>query len=198
MHKIIAEIGPSATICPIPYSLPVHAKKQDLAQGNWIERLCPECGLCCNGVLFADVRLVKGDNSLLLEELGLNLKRIRGKPAFDQPCACFDGRLCTAYEHRPSRCRAFDCHTLKQARAGDVTSTTALGRIREARRQADEIRSLLRSLGNQDESLPLTKRYQAVMSQPIDLADPGQADQRGELMMAVNTFMNRLHRDFLQ
>jgi hypothetical protein len=149
-------------------------------------------------VLFADVRLVKGDNAVLLEKSGLSVRRSRGKLAFDQPCACFDGRLCTAYEHRPSRCRAFDCHTLKQARAGEVTLAAALKRIREARREAGEIRSLLRSLGNDDESLPLTKRYQAVMREPMDLSQPEQADQRGELLMAVNDFMHRLHRDFLQ
>jgi hypothetical protein len=149
-------------------------------------------------VLFADVRLVKGDNAVLLENSGLSLKSSRGKMAFDQPCACFDGRLCTAYEHRPSRCRTFDCHTLKQARAGEVTLASALKRIRDARREAEGIRARLRSLGNTDESLPLTQRYQAVMREPMDLSQPEQADQRGELMMAVNDFMHRLHRDFLE
>jgi hypothetical protein len=53
-------------------------------------------------------------------------------------------------------------------------------------------------LGQFEEHLPLTKRYQAVMSQPIDFsAGDAAADQRGELMLAVNSLMQRLERDFL-
>ncbi len=31
--------------------------------------LCPDCGLCCNGVLFADVELRAGDDAGRLKQL---------------------------------------------------------------------------------------------------------------------------------
>jgi len=36
-----------------------------------ISQLCPNCGLCCNGVLFADVELRAGDDAGRLAELEL-------------------------------------------------------------------------------------------------------------------------------
>lgn len=183
---------------PATYSRSVRDFKQDSAQTDWINRLCPACGLCCNGVLFADVHLLKEDNALVLEKSGLKLEWEGRKTAFGQPCSCFDGQLCSIYHDRPACCRNFDCHTLKQARAAEITDFTALGRIRAARQKADEIKTLLHSLGNCDEHLPLTKRYQAVMNQPIDLSNSeDQAELRGELMLAVDELMKRFHRDFL-
>jgi uncharacterized protein len=38
------------------------------------EDLCLNCGLCCNGVIFADVKLVPEDNSARLRSLGLPLR----------------------------------------------------------------------------------------------------------------------------
>lgn len=172
--------------------------EQDSAQAAWVARLCPQCGLCCNGVLFADVRVLKQDYTLALENAGLKMKTMRGKTAFAQPCACFDGRLCQTYAHRPSHCRNFICHTLKQSQAGEIHAATALRRIRVARQKAEEVKGLLRSLGNQDEHLPLTRRYQSVMEQPIELSK-GDAfvARQGKLMLTVQKLMDCFHRDFL-
>jgi hypothetical protein len=88
---------------------------------------------------------------------------------------------------------------LKQAQDREIDRVEAMARIREARRQAEGVRRLLRSLGQTDETLALTKRYQAVMSQAIDLsAGEEAAERRGELMLAVNDLMTRLQRDFLE
>src|SRR5208283_6243064 len=38
-----------------------------------VSQLCPNCGLCCNGVLFADVELRKGDDAQRQAQLGLRL-----------------------------------------------------------------------------------------------------------------------------
>ncbi|MEI2724527.1 MAG: hypothetical protein V9H26_13620 [Verrucomicrobiota bacterium] len=47
-----------------------------------IVRLCPACGLCCNGVLFGDVELQRGDDAKQLAELGVDLFRKGRKTAF--------------------------------------------------------------------------------------------------------------------
>jgi len=166
---------------------------------NAVEYLCPACGLCCNGVLFADVELQKGDNVGRLIDLGMALKKKGMKRAFVQPCRCFDGKLCRIYADRPKRCAMFECGLLKRVQSGEIPAPTALKRIADATKLAEKVRRLLRRLGDHDEQLALTKRYSRVMSQPIDLAagdDAGEA--RGELMLAVNDLMHVLQREFLK
>ena len=172
--------------------------QQDSAQEEWIARLCPQCGLCCNGVLFEDVRLVRGDRALVLEEAGLKLRRAGRNTTFGQPCPCFDGRLCGVYDLRPVRCRHFDCHTLKQAAKQEISRADALARIRGAKREVATVLRLLRALGQNDERLPLVHRYRLAMSEPVDLACGDKAAaRRGGLMLAMSRLMERLHRDFL-
>jgi hypothetical protein len=166
---------------------------------NGVAQLCPNCGLCCNGVLFADVELQPGDDAGRLVELGLALKKKGKKHAFVQPCACFDGKHCNIYGDRPSRCRAFECGILKRVQSGDLVTKAALKQIAETLQLVEKVRRLLRSLGQEDEHLALTHRYKRVMAAPIDLsAGEGGSELRGELMLAVNDLMQTLQRDFLK
>ena len=74
----------------------------------------------------------------------------------------------------------------------------ALRTIREMRDQLEKVRELLRDLGNQEEHLPLNRRYAAVVSQPIDLAgDEASIERRSELMLAVARLTGLLEREFL-
>ena len=166
---------------------------------DFVSQLCPQCGLCCNGVLFADVELRKGDAARRLEKLGLSLVKKGRQPAFAQPCACFDGQWCRIYADRPVRCRTFECGLLKRAQAGKKTEKAALKTIAEARRRVDQVRRRLRQLGQKDEQLALINRYIQAMSEPIDLSGgAGAADARGKLMMAYEDLMQLLQRDFLE
>ena len=164
-----------------------------------VSQLCPNCGLCCNGVLFADVELRASDDPGRLAELGLSLGMKGGKLAFAQPCACFDGKLCAIYAARPKRCRTFECGLLKRVQAGKLEADAALKTISKTKRQVEKVRGLLRQLGQTEERLAMAKRYAEVMSAPIDLSDPeNQMDRRGELMLAVDGLMRQLQRDFLK
>ena len=40
---------------------------------NNVDQLCPNCGLCCDSTLFADVELRAGDDAKRLKQLGLTL-----------------------------------------------------------------------------------------------------------------------------
>ena len=160
--------------------------------------LCPNCGLCCDSTLFADVELRKGDDAEHLQRLGFALfQKTETRLAFNQPCSCFDGRLCRNYGDRPKRCRLFECGLLKKVQAGEMTSRAALKKISEAKTSAEKVRKLLRQSGQCGEQMALTHRYAAAMSAPIDFSKEGDADQRGELMLAVNELMQRLQSDFL-
>jgi Fe-S-cluster containining protein len=164
-----------------------------------VSQLCPNCGLCCNGVLFADVELQPGDNAGRLIDIGMALKKKGMKRAFVQPCRCFDGKLCRIYADRPKRCAMFECGLLKRVQSGEMPAPAALKRIADAKKLAEKVRRLLRRLGDKDEQLALTKRYSRVMSQPIDLsAGEETGEVRGELMLAVNDLMHVLQREFLK
>jgi uncharacterized protein len=164
-----------------------------------VSQLCPNCGLCCNGALFADVELRAGDDAGRLAELGLSLTKKGGKLAFPQPCACFDGKLCTIYADRPKRCRTFECGLLKRVQDGELDADAALKTIAYTKQKAEKVRGLLRQLGQKDESLAMTKRYAQAMSAPVDLsASEDNSELRGELMLAVNDLMQVLQREFLK
>jgi Fe-S-cluster containining protein len=166
---------------------------------NGIDQLCPNCGLCCDSTLFADVELCAGDNAARLKKLGLTLaKKGKSKIAFAQPCACFDGKLCTIYKDRPKRCGLFECGLLKRVESGEMTANAALKKINAAKKRAGEVRELLRELGQRDVQMALTHRYTELMNRPMDFSVEGEAGQRGELMLAVNELMQLLQRDFLR
>jgi Fe-S-cluster containining protein len=164
-----------------------------------IDQLCPNCGMCCDSTLFADVELRAGDDAKRLKKLGLTLeKKTATKLAFAQPCACFDGALCGIYADRPKRCRLFECGVLKRVKTGEMTPAAALKKIRETKKRADGVREMLRELGQRDEAMALTHRYSEVMSAPMDLSKADEAERRGELMMAVSELMGTLQREFLR
>ena len=166
---------------------------------DFIPRLCPKCGLCCNGVLFADVELRKGDDVQRLAELGLSLEKKGRHRAFAQPCACFDGKLCRIYLERPKRCRTFECGLLKRVQAGELDADAALKAIAQAKRQVEKVYRLLRSTGSDDERHALSQRYERAMSGPVDLSG-GKASARlpGKLMTTYRDLMQTLQRIFLK
>jgi len=96
------------------------------------------------------------------------------------------------------RCGLFECGLLKRVEAGGLTANVALKQITSAKKQAELVRSLLRSLGQRDERMALTHRYTGVMAAPMDLSKPGETERRGELMLAVNDLMTQLQRGFLR
>jgi Fe-S-cluster containining protein len=166
---------------------------------NSVEQLCPNCGLCCDSTLFADVELRPGDDPKRLAKLGLDVReKTKTKLAFAQPCACFDGKFCKIYADRPKRCRLFECGLLKRVDSGDLTAGAALKKISEARARAENVRALLRHSGQRNEHVALTHRYAQAMSAPVDLSVEPNADRHGELMLAVSDLMQMLERDFLR
>jgi Fe-S-cluster containining protein len=166
---------------------------------NEIDQLCPKCGLCCNGVLFADVELRKGDDAKRLAELGLSLGKKGCHQAFAQPCACFDGTLCRIYDERPKRCRTFECGLLKRVKAGELDAKAALKTIAHAKRQVEKVCKLLRGTDSDDERLALSQRYVQAMSRPVDLsAGKAFAALPGKLMATYRDLMQTLQRDFLR
>src|SRR5262245_58713156 len=123
--------------------------------------LCLECGLCCNGVIFADVRLQPGDDAQRLRSLGLPVRASAAAKVqkFPQPCALLEGCKCRGYGERRKYCREFECVLLKSVKAGRMKKTAAREIIATARRRADKVRSLLAELGDTNAHLALAARF---------------------------------------
>jgi Fe-S-cluster containining protein len=146
--------------------------------------LCLECGLCCNGVIFADVQLQPGDNAAKLQALGLAFLKNR---KFHQPCTAFAGCKCNIYSERPTYCREFECLLLKSVKAGEVKLSEARRIIRSTLKQAEKVKTLLRELGDADESLAPSKRFQRIQR----TVERGPCDKKtahtfGKLTLAVH------------
>ncbi len=107
--------------------------------------------------------LKPGDDALRLGQLGLPVKPSRGRnpvSRFPQPCAalCQD-RTCRIYRDRPLQCQEFECGVLKEAKAGLITYAAGFREVRKTRRKVDEVRRLLRELGDTDEHRALGERF---------------------------------------
>jgi hypothetical protein len=163
--------------------------------------LCLECGLCCNGVLFADVQLQPKDDPRILQSLGLkfvsNRKSQIVNHKFAQPCAAFAGCQCTIYSDRPQYCRQFECLLLKSVKAGQTDPADASRIIRSALRRVKKVKRLLQQLGDTDETVALSKRFRRIQrkleSAPLD---KDTAHSFGELTLAVHDLNMLLSETF--
>ncbi len=157
------------------------------------EQLCLACGLCCDGTLFDLVKLEPGDDAAKLKALGLPVVISRGKTPvarFPQPCSalCAD-RTCRLYAARPWQCRTFECKLFKDAKAGRVTFAAALTLVKQARRRADQVRRLLRALGDADEHRALGERCHRTSER----LESGHADEAAKSTFAdLSTALHRL------
>jgi len=153
--------------------------------------LCAACGFCCNGVIFANVKLQPGDDASRLRKLGLPLKQTTAAAGsavrFAQPCAAHDGCRCSIYPNRPTYCRQFDCLLLQSVKAGSLDPKAALRVIRQAKKQVMEIRQLLVELGDAQEQKPLRTRFREVCRRLEGAAcGTGEAQVLGRLSLAVH------------
>jgi hypothetical protein len=127
--------------------------------------ICRQCALCCNGVLFVDVKLQAGENPAHFEKLGIRVSPAKGRcgPSILQSCPALKGNLCGIYKERPGYCRAFDCSVLKRVQGGGLSESAAVKLIRVARTKAEEVKRLLLEAGDHDESCPLSIRFKKLM-----------------------------------
>ena len=153
------------------------------------ETLCLQCGLCCNGVLFADVRPEPGDNSPLFA----------GRSRVNQPCPAFSSATCACaiYKDRPARCRKFECRQLLGVQAGEITTDAALKRIRKARQLAVKVEKLLTELGHTETKLSLSRRFRRCQrAAEAGGLSPDQLDTLADLQLTVHELTLLLAQHF--
>ena len=162
------------------------------------ESLCLECGLCCDGTLFQDVRLRPGETPGPLKARGLPLVRRQKQYGFDQPCPALRGLRCEVYAIRPGHCQAFECLLFQSARCGEITLSSARSRIRTTLNQLERIHSFFHRLGDRNDGTALRRRFlnlaRRMESSPLN-AD--EAPVFSELTLAFHKLNLRLQRCFL-
>ena len=159
-------------------------------------RLCSECGLCCNGVMFYRVRLQSGDSPRELIALGLKWKRKHSEEYILQPCPAHRDFRCAIYEQRPARCRRFECRLLKRLALHELSESEALEKIGEAVQRAAQVDQLLKISGKTDPKRPLSKRYEKIIAVPVDASETEAVATREQLTQAMRELEELLDSDF--
>jgi hypothetical protein len=159
-------------------------------------RLCGECGMCCNGVLFHTVWLQPGESANRLMALGLKLKFKKKQHYLLQPCTAYKDSQCAIYEERPARCRLFECRQLKRVAKGEITEAAALEKIHDVKRRVGEVNALLARAGTTDVTQPLSKRCDRIAGDPVDPADLEAVELRRHLTQAMEELDAILDADF--
>jgi len=157
---------------------------------KFIDALCLQCGLCCNGVLFADVRPEPGDSSPLFQG---------SRSRITQPCPAFNAATCACaiYAERPVRCQKFECRQLQGVRKGTTTTQEALRQIHVARELTAKVEKLLTELGFNNVRLPFSRRFQRCQRAAENGALPEtQFDRLADLQLAVHRLTGLLAKEF--
>ncbi|MDB4459314.1 YkgJ family cysteine cluster protein [bacterium] len=164
-----------------------------------ISELCIRCGLCCSGVLFADVLLKKNDTTTALEGAELPLEDREGGTYLLQPCAALCRGRCQVYEQRPTDCRKFNCAVVKKVKRGKLTLEEGAQLVRRAKDRIRRLEKLLSDLGNRQTDLPLTWRYDETFSQPWDPnVDEVLNIKRSRLLKTSTSLAQFLDNEFLR
>lgn len=151
------------------------------------QKLCLACGMCCNGVIFADVQLQGGEKADDLRALGLALRTKKEIVFFRQPCAAFQNCRCQIYAGRPRHCRQFNCLLLNEVQSGAVSPENALKTIATAQRRVAKVKKLLRRLGDEEEQTALSLRVRRMIRQlPQTDMDAETAHTFSELTIAAH------------
>ena len=160
-------------------------------------RLCADCGLCCNGVLFHSVELQPLDEPKELLSLGLKLKKKRKQVFILQPCPAHKKACCSIYAQRPQRCRLFECRQLLLVRSGEITENDAMGKISAAKTRIAWVDELLCLAGSTNRRRSLKRRHQKVLDEPPNESDGiGTAALCERLAGAMRELEEALERDF--
>ena len=140
------------------------------ASSRVAQSLCADCGMCCDGTLFHAVILQPKDSARTLSSLGLTIKRKKGVSTFRQPCPAHDCNRCKIYDHRPQRCRLFECQQVRRVSSGAVSEIQSRELIKNTRKKIEEIKKIIEQMTETKPSQGLAQRCAvAIANSPSSL-----------------------------
>ena len=167
--------------------------------------------MCCDGTLFRDVELRPPDDRAALKRAGLAIRPFRRSAdgdtvtghRFPQPCSALGAECrCAVYAQRPAGCRAFECALFQSVAAGRMSLPQAGRKIARTRDLALQARRWLTELGDTEETLALSKRFQRMQRRffagelPSNQEANAAAERFGELAAVIGELQLALRLDF--
>jgi hypothetical protein len=147
--------------------------------------------------MFYSVNLQPEDSERDLKTLGLRLKTRKKQTFLPQPCPAHRDSTCSIYEHRPQRCRLFNCKQLLRAEAGQIAEAEAMATIHQAKALANSVLNLLLQSGSTNLRRSLRTRYELALAQPLDPeTDAYAAGIRFRLIQDMEKLETLLASDF--
>jgi hypothetical protein len=149
--------------------------------------LCRKCGLCCDGTMFKDVRLVDADIHFIeTNRPGVVVEdEIRN---YVQPCRYHIDNKCTVYtEWRPRTCSRYICNVLKRFKNNEITFAQANNMIDKALSHAKRVRGLI---------FPFVNDHRRGLSLLFDEYIATQSAPNPSIVLDYGALMHRLKRDF--
>ncbi|MBF0588276.1 MAG: YkgJ family cysteine cluster protein [Magnetococcales bacterium] len=105
---------------------------QDAPPPDPAQRLCLDCGLCCQGLL-CPVILTPDERALYAETNTEIRPRTKGDYYFSHPCPHLQPEGCNIYIQRPADCQHFRCRLLKRLIEGTSSLGVALAQVQQTR-----------------------------------------------------------------
>ncbi len=137
------------------------------------QRICVECGFCCDGTLFLHAHLNPGERGHLPEKIESAVYSKDGRDYFRLPCGYFD-RKCTIYRsEKADVCYYYRCQLLKDYAGGVVSSEDALKIVREAKRVRDELLGEWKKRSSRKEGV----HFMGILRESWKEADPAIDEQ---------------------
>lgn len=112
--------------------------------------LCLECGLCCDGSMFADAVISAEEAERLAGRVAVAPSRDR----LVQPCVALGKGGCGVYADRPHTCRVYRCVVLGQLEEGQLSLEEAREAIGELKARRARVAA---AMGLEDERAALAE-----------------------------------------
>ena len=154
--------------------------------------ICVDCGMCCDGTLFAQAPLRPEDHA---PPAGVH-SAVDEPSYFRQPCAALDHRACTIYHDRPTVCRNYRCELLKAVESGSTTVEDARTIIATTIELRDRVRPAIEAVVRSDIPLALPTLYPMLESRFAMDDEPTDRAARVNLLLDVAGLRMLLHTHF--
>ena len=127
-----------------------------MINNNEEQALCKDCGLCCDGTLFARATIKNSDDLIVAKKYKLECFQNEKGLFFKQPCCWFENKCLLYNQKRPYICGAFHCKLLLDFRNKRIDFDSALKHIKSVKRQCELLRRDMNAFAEFDD-VPIGK-----------------------------------------
>lgn len=158
-------------------------------------RVCQECGLCCNGTLFSFAK-VYPEELKKTKALGIDVFKddADGTSKFNFPCPAFINGNCSVYLQRPKKCQSYYCKLQENVMNGTIKVEDGLKIVHLVHKHSKWIRQAIVSKDKPDLNYrELLRKYYKIATNKnergeLSLADEGRIRRIFEQVKLIDRF----------